>query len=661
MLLLGLVSPGCTLVYDVGDAPLDVRFLDASAVVTPIDDPLATPTFIAAEACNGRDDDGDGLVDEGYPDTDGDGVADCVAPVCVDLVVAAAAALPIVAACSGGPSEPVADPWSLALAWEWTSLDPASGADAGFSLPTVGQLDDDNGDGLIDALDAPDVIVQTASSRAGCGDCAKGGQVVALSGRSGEALWRSPIGGADAGVLVADIDGDQRGDVVAHNDRGELVALDGSGVETWSAPAAERGVRLRPPIVADLDGDGAVEIIDGAVVLDGASGATRFSIEERWPAAAGVAAVADADLDGHQEVYFQGVAVGDRGLQLWTAEINGAGGAWPVVVQADEDPEAEVAWIAHDYSLWDDDGTLILRRSDLQTTAPGAPCAGDLDDDGQVELVWADGTSLQAIDLDGSLIWRVAVGGANQAGCTTFDVDGDHAAEVIYADGEALLVLDGRTGTPQMSAAGLAVAPGAYPTVADVDNDGHADLLVAGRVGTNTSAVRVYRHAGDGWAGAGNTWPTYDYAVGNVLPDGAVPTLPAPYWTRYRTYRGRPAGDVVSRPDLRVAITDVCASRCPDGDVDVSLQVGNQGGRDQYAGGTVVLYAAAGHHELARIDLPAIAAGYALGGMTVSVPASALGKGGLVARIVDEGTDADFLPDCDLSNEAASWADPICP
>jgi hypothetical protein len=35
---------------------------------------------IVAETCNGLDDDGDGLIDEGYPDVDGDGVRDCVDP-----------------------------------------------------------------------------------------------------------------------------------------------------------------------------------------------------------------------------------------------------------------------------------------------------------------------------------------------------------------------------------------------------------------------------------------------------------------------------------------------------------------------------------------------------------------------------------------------------
>ncbi|HMV66297.1 MAG TPA: hypothetical protein PKA64_05565 [Myxococcota bacterium] len=34
----------------------------------------------ADEACNGLDDDGDGLIDEGYPDSDGDGIADCIDP-----------------------------------------------------------------------------------------------------------------------------------------------------------------------------------------------------------------------------------------------------------------------------------------------------------------------------------------------------------------------------------------------------------------------------------------------------------------------------------------------------------------------------------------------------------------------------------------------------
>ena len=40
-------------------------------------DVCGVPSWGAAEACNGVDDDGDGLRDEGFPDGDGDGVADC--------------------------------------------------------------------------------------------------------------------------------------------------------------------------------------------------------------------------------------------------------------------------------------------------------------------------------------------------------------------------------------------------------------------------------------------------------------------------------------------------------------------------------------------------------------------------------------------------------
>ena len=34
--------------------------------------------LILTEICDGVDNDGDGLIDEGFPDTDGDGIADCV-------------------------------------------------------------------------------------------------------------------------------------------------------------------------------------------------------------------------------------------------------------------------------------------------------------------------------------------------------------------------------------------------------------------------------------------------------------------------------------------------------------------------------------------------------------------------------------------------------
>ena len=41
-------------------------------------DPIVVSITATPEVCDGRDNDGDGLVDEGFPDTDGDGVSDCV-------------------------------------------------------------------------------------------------------------------------------------------------------------------------------------------------------------------------------------------------------------------------------------------------------------------------------------------------------------------------------------------------------------------------------------------------------------------------------------------------------------------------------------------------------------------------------------------------------
>ncbi|PIE16288.1 MAG: hypothetical protein CSA66_07535 [Proteobacteria bacterium] len=65
-------SQACDLENEHGTCTGQTRCVDAATVCVGL-----SP---AAEACNGRDDDCDGDTDEGFADTDGDGLADCVDP-----------------------------------------------------------------------------------------------------------------------------------------------------------------------------------------------------------------------------------------------------------------------------------------------------------------------------------------------------------------------------------------------------------------------------------------------------------------------------------------------------------------------------------------------------------------------------------------------------
>lgn len=655
-----MLAPGCTFSYDlgpVGGGEADIP--DQIALPTP---DVPTEEAPPLEECNGVDDDLDGEVDEGFTDFDGDGAADCDGPTCPALDLGVAGAVPVVAECTGTEDGKLQDPWSATPAWSWVSPVSDPLMDNGVSALVAGQLDDDNQDGLIDDNDVADIVTQSASSVPGCA-CGEPGFTVAIDGRTGAEKWRY-ASGTGVGAVVADIDADGTPDVLTVTRDGSLLLLGATGLPIWTSHATANPRRMRPPVVADLNGDGRPEIIAGALVLDGPSGELRTVLDEPYPNAAGVAAVADIDLDGVQEILYQGGVFAPSGALLWKADLAGGHGMWPVVIQADDDAAAEVAWVGREFSVWDDDGTPLATPSSYQGDTPGAPCAGDLDDDGRAELAWADGDKLLAFDLDGSLLWQVATSANEEAGCSTFDLDGDHTAEILVSTVRGVAAYDGSEGTLRFEIdAHVTPAPGTYPIALDADRDGHAEILLGGRATDGVPVLASFVHDGGGWAPAGASWPSYDYAVGNILPDGTVPQRPGAWWSEFGAYRGRPAGDIVSRPDLTVTITDVCIADCSLGPVKVGVQVQNQGGRDQYAGGRLVLYALDGgsRREVASTTLASIPAGYANAGIEFELTPADLGRDGFVAVVEDDGSDADFLPDCNTGNQQAGWTEVECP
>ena len=109
------------------------------------------------EYCNGLDDDGDGLIDEDYPDIDGDGIADCVDEDC-DVNIGQVSQIGISPTCAPERKSYDADPWDLALEWRWSSLESNARMRNILMAPIVGNLTDDNGDGYINGDDIPEIV-----------------------------------------------------------------------------------------------------------------------------------------------------------------------------------------------------------------------------------------------------------------------------------------------------------------------------------------------------------------------------------------------------------------------------------------------------------------------------------------------------------------------
>lgn len=609
---------------------------DRDSGVDPQRDPLP-------EICNGIDDDLDGLIDEGFRDIDDDGVADCIDEAC-NVAELAASAVDLDLQCIGWELD-VEDPWNLVVEWNWPDA-PSVG------MPVVINLTDDDGDGDVDADDLPDIVVNDYST----------GEIVALSPAADRELWRTPGFRSDAGISAADIDLDGEPEIVGVTTENRIRALNADGSEAWTS---EDVFAMVYPVttIADLDGDARPEVIADVGVVRGADGSTlhRLDLGRRGPWRAPV--VADLDGDGASEILLGGSVFGADGSRRWSAPITGeALSAFPAVVQLDDDPMAEIAWaVGPSLHLMQHDGTPISEQSLSPRGRPGPPCAGDLDGDGIAEVIVPASDALVAFDAQGRERWSAPVRDSSGAsGCIVFDMDGDAVYEVIYADMHTLYVFDGATGAVRYAnGAHSSVTYFETPVVADVDGDGSAEIIVASSGSSGHTGITVFGHVEDGWPPAGPSWSVHDYYATNITDGGSVSTGESPGWDRYGLFRGRPATSGSSLPDLAVEIVDDCIASCePGGRLRLSIQVRNEGQRPVDAGARLVMQGVEGKNRtlLREHMLPRIPPKTALATVVFDLPWTSAPSGGLLIAVDPD----ERVTECDEDDNEATWVHGEC-
>jgi len=126
------------------------------------------------------------------------------------------------------------------------------------------------------------------------------------------------------------------------------------------------------------------------------------------------------------------------------------------------------------------DGTTLFNHSDEPHTPYCSPILVDLDDDGDQEVVMG-GVAYQG---DGSEIWRspaliTANGGFADALSAAGDLDGDGTPEIV-ASANDIFVLDHTTGAVKARAGLPGGGRGGAPHLADINNDGLIEIVVAG-------------------------------------------------------------------------------------------------------------------------------------------------------------------------------------
>jgi len=303
-------------------------------------------------------------------------------------------------------------------------------------------------------------------------------------------------------MAAADLDNDGDVEIMVHN-----FVIDHEGVLVFQAPIGDS--RFVAPTAHDLDGDGDLEVLFGPQAYH------HDGVEYFDAGGVGFPAVGDVDHDGKPEV----ILTNSYGITL--LEHDGT------VVYSDETPTGDDSGSQTDTLNW-------VRPVTIH----------DFDGDTQAEFAMSSAEHYTVYEGDASIVWSSVVadltGGA--AG-TAFDFLGDGTAEAMYADETNLFVFDAQ-GLALLEVPRQSPTLIEYPVVADVDNDGSAEIVVvsdsrfapAGN-GPDAPMVQVIRDREDRWVPARRIWNQHTYHVTNVREDGTIPQFEKPHWEYLNTFR----------------------------------------------------------------------------------------------------------------------------
>ena len=482
-----------------------------------------------------------------------------------------------------------------------------------WSTPAVGRVYDSNCDGIVNELDNPDVVFISGNDLAGhpAGTNCQGASAIAgltmchtgvlrmLDGRTGEELWSldhlpGSAGFAGLSVAIGDVDGDGKMDIVAATAEGYVVLLDSTGALKRKSDQPIPGNTSGTfgwgggISIADMDGDGFPELIFGSTVFSTTNNAITLKFNGVNGMGSGgvdqaLSTVADIDgaPDKHLELVAGNTAYKADGTVLWH-NANVVDG-FPAVGDFNKDGKPDVA-IVGGGKLWilnGVDGSIQLGPVAIPGTGSGGPpTIADFDGDGKPEIGVAMATFYSVLKPNYTtntidVLWQTPNHDLSSSvtGSTVFDFEGDGKAEVIYADECFLWVFDGQTGKVRFAAPHTSFTGTEASLVADVDGDGHAEILMVTNGADPSSAgwgcmnaagtpvtlngvtwtpsalpnksyrgIVSFGDAAHSWVGTRTLWNEHAYHVTNICDDrddacpapnkyGSIPKVESENWT----------------------------------------------------------------------------------------------------------------------------------
>ena len=403
-------------------------------------------------------------------------------------------------------------------------------------------------------------------------------------------------------LAVADLDGDKIPEIVGVTAAHQVVVFDNKGNQlavsptpyTYSGGQQDWG----GPAIADVDNVFPPEIIVAGQVVRYVKGQgikVLFTQTPVVPEFGPISVVADMDGDGKPEVVagktvYDGITGKDKTPTNLKA-LQGVGG-YPAIGDFNGDKKPDIVLVQaaqgmEQVSIFDyANNKFIFGPFVIPNGWGGPPTVADFDGDGKPEFGSAgpDNYFVFSMKCVGNnkppqcdqttnfgVLWKKKTQDHSSGGTASsvFDFNGDGAAEVVYRDECWLRVYNGPDGKTVFAANVTSATALELPVIADVDNDGHADIVVTSdsyaqvcpgqnevETGTKwtgyTTGIMVFQDPMNRWMPSRSVWNQHAYHITNINDDLTVPINEKDNWLTYNNYRQNvqgAAGKPMSTPD----------------------------------------------------------------------------------------------------------------